>query len=172
MSTKRPLVDLAALTAEAATPMAEAQQRAPQSPANTDKPPPEKPAAQEAPPSRPRTSKPLAFKVSPAFRKRFRQRAVNADLKLNELLFEALDAWEEKMGLKKYNYRKRDFSLSSSFPAGRRLSGRDRAGFFVEASRISGFFIPAFAKRYESSIALCSVGLPLSHHKLSHSFSR
>ena len=40
----------------------------------------------------------LAFKVSPAFRKRFRQRAVNADLKLNELLFEALDAWEEKRG--------------------------------------------------------------------------
>jgi len=43
----------------------------------------------------------LAFKVSPAFRKRFRQRAVNADLKLNELLFEALDAWEEKRGLQK-----------------------------------------------------------------------
>ena len=43
----------------------------------------------------------LAFKVSPAFRKRFKQRAVNADLKLNELLFEALDAWEEKQGMKK-----------------------------------------------------------------------
>jgi hypothetical protein len=42
----------------------------------------------------------LAFKVSPAFRKRFRQRAADADLKLNELLFEALDAWEEKRGLR------------------------------------------------------------------------
>jgi len=39
---------------------------------------------------------PLAFKVPPAFRKRFKQRALSADLKLNELLFEALDAWEEK----------------------------------------------------------------------------
>jgi len=40
----------------------------------------------------------LAFKVPPEFRKRFRQRAVEADLKLNELLFAALDAWEEKQG--------------------------------------------------------------------------
>ena len=38
----------------------------------------------------------LAFKVSPDFRKRFRQRAVAADLKLNELLFAALAAWEMK----------------------------------------------------------------------------
>jgi hypothetical protein len=43
----------------------------------------------------------LAFKVSPAFRKRFRQRAADADMKLNELLFEALDAWEEKRGLRR-----------------------------------------------------------------------
>jgi hypothetical protein len=43
----------------------------------------------------------LAFKVSPAFRRRFRQCAVAADLKLNELLFEALDAWQEKRGFKK-----------------------------------------------------------------------
>jgi hypothetical protein len=43
----------------------------------------------------------LAFKVSPAFRKRFRQRAADADLKLNELLFEALDAWEATHGLKR-----------------------------------------------------------------------
>ena len=41
----------------------------------------------------------LAFKVPPAFRKRFRQRAADADLKLNELLFEALTAWEEKQGI-------------------------------------------------------------------------
>jgi hypothetical protein len=39
--------------------------------------------------------------VPPAFRKRFRQRAVEADLKLNELLFEALEAWEEKRGLRR-----------------------------------------------------------------------
>jgi len=39
--------------------------------------------------------------VPPAFRKRFRQRAADADLKLNELLFEALDAWEEHRGLKR-----------------------------------------------------------------------
>lgn len=42
----------------------------------------------------------LAFKVPPVFRKRFRSCAVAADLKQNELLFEALDAWEEKRGLK------------------------------------------------------------------------
>jgi hypothetical protein len=41
----------------------------------------------------------LAFKVPPAFRRRFRQRAATADLKLNELLFAALEAWEEKHGL-------------------------------------------------------------------------
>jgi hypothetical protein len=92
MSSKRPLVDLAALTAEAAVPMAEAQQRAPQiAPANTDAPPPVRAQNLEA----------LAFKVSPAFRKRFRKRAVEADLKLNELLFEALDAWEQHKGLKR-----------------------------------------------------------------------
>ena len=38
----------------------------------------------------------LAFKVPPAFRRRFRQRAADADLKLNELLFAALEAWEQK----------------------------------------------------------------------------
>jgi len=43
---------------------------------------------------------PLNFKVDLDFRRRFRQRAAEADLKLNELLREALDAWEEKRGLK------------------------------------------------------------------------
>ncbi len=43
---------------------------------------------------------PLNFKVDPGFRRRFRQRAADADLKLNALLREALDAWEEKHGLK------------------------------------------------------------------------
>ncbi|MHB8069522.1 MAG: hypothetical protein ACYDIC_16645 [Desulfobaccales bacterium] len=41
----------------------------------------------------------LNFAVSPEFRKRFRQRAAGADLKLNELLRQALEAWEEKHGL-------------------------------------------------------------------------
>ncbi|NTU98745.1 hypothetical protein HGA64_01925 [Candidatus Falkowbacteria bacterium] len=43
---------------------------------------------------------PLNFKVDAAFRRRFRQHAANKDLKLNELLREALEAWEEKNGLK------------------------------------------------------------------------
>jgi len=43
---------------------------------------------------------PLNFKVEQEFRRRFRQRAAEADLKLNQLLREALDAWEEKRGLK------------------------------------------------------------------------
>jgi hypothetical protein len=41
-------------------------------------------------------SSPLNFKVDPDFRRRFRLRAAEADLKLNELLRQALDAWEEK----------------------------------------------------------------------------
>lgn len=45
-------------------------------------------------------SAPLNFKVSLEFRRRFRERAASADLKLNELLREALDAWEEKRGLR------------------------------------------------------------------------
>ena len=101
---KRPAVNLADLTAEAAAPMTEAVQRAPR---------PAAPASlavvgDAAPARRPASTKvktenlqALAFKVSPAFRKRFRQRAANADLKLNELLFEALDAWEDKKGIKR-----------------------------------------------------------------------
>ena len=76
---KRPSVDLAALTSEAATLMSEPVQRAPQA---------VKTANLQA----------LAFKVPPAFRRRFRQRAADADLKLNELLFAALDAWERETG--------------------------------------------------------------------------
>lgn len=45
-------------------------------------------------------SAPLNFKVDPDFRRRFRQRAADADLKLNALLREALDAWEERRGLR------------------------------------------------------------------------
>ena len=102
MSSKRPLVDLAALTAEAASPMAEAQQRAPQPvPVTVEPSAPEKRERRKPAVVKTENLEALAFKVSPGFRKRFRQRAVNADLKLNELLFEALDAWEEKRALKK-----------------------------------------------------------------------
>ena len=100
---KRPAIDLMALTADQATPMPEAVQRMP---------PPTAPKALKAAPAA-KAAKPaphhvgtanleaLAFKVPPEFRKRFRTRAVAANLKLNELLFEALDAWEAQQGIKK-----------------------------------------------------------------------
>lgn len=92
---KRPAIDLAALTSETAAPMNEAVQRASRPAIVPPDPPPVPPG--EAP-TRTANLEALAFKVPPAFRKRFRQRAVEADLKLNELLFEALEAWEEKRG--------------------------------------------------------------------------
>ena len=85
------MIDLAALTSDAALPMAEAAQRTPQA-----APLPHTAAAVV----RTANLHALAFKVPAAFRKRFRQRAANADLKLNELLFAALDAWEEKHEVK------------------------------------------------------------------------
>src|SRR3974390_2998597 len=95
---KRPAIDLSALTSEAATPMLEASQRV--APATAAAPPPWARVHTE-PAVRTANLQALAFKVSPSFRRRFRQRAADADLKLNELLFEALDAWEEKRGVKK-----------------------------------------------------------------------
>ena len=94
---KRPSIDLMALTSEQAAPMPEAVQRMP-GVATTKTPSKKSPR-----PATVRTEnlEALAFKVSPIFRKRFKQRAVTADLKLNELLFEALDAWEKMNGLKK-----------------------------------------------------------------------
>jgi len=84
---KRPPIDLAALTAEHAAPMPEAAQRA------------ARPAASVIEPTaRSANVIPLNFKVSAGFRKRFRERALDADLKLNELLVEALDAWERAKG--------------------------------------------------------------------------
>ena len=53
----------------------------------------------EASPARSPASAPLNFKVDAEFRRRFRRRAAEADLKLNELLREALDAWEQQRGL-------------------------------------------------------------------------
>lgn len=99
MSTKRPPVDLMALTSEQAMPMPEAVQRtAPQPPAAATAP---KPIISKPAPVTTANLEALAFKVPPAFRRRFRERAVAADLKLNELLFAALDAWEQQHGLKK-----------------------------------------------------------------------
>ena len=95
---KRPSIDLVALTSEAATPMPEASQRAARV---VPLPPAPEPARPKAPATPTANLQALAFKVSPAFRKRFRQRAADADLKLNELLFSALEAWEEKHNLRK-----------------------------------------------------------------------
>jgi hypothetical protein len=93
---KRPSIDLMALTSEQAIPMPEAVQRI----AGTAVKPP--PATSDRPTAvKTENLHGLAFKVPPAFRKRFRQRAANADMKLNELLFEALAAWEEKHGIKR-----------------------------------------------------------------------
>jgi hypothetical protein len=103
MPKPRPAVDLASLTSEAAVPMPEATPRL------ASVPPPASASAQpgvspttDPRPGRTKTAdlEAISFKVPPAFRRRFKQRAVNADLKLNELLFAALDAWEEKQNLK------------------------------------------------------------------------
>jgi hypothetical protein len=42
---------------------------------------------------------PLNFKVDEEFRRRFRMRAAESDMKLNELLREALAAWEREKGI-------------------------------------------------------------------------
>lgn len=44
-------------------------------------------------------SAPLNFKVDEAFRRRFRLRAAEHDMKLNELLRECFAAWERERGL-------------------------------------------------------------------------
>jgi len=91
---KRPAIDLMALTSEQAAPMPEATQRNAQTSPVATKP------SSKVVSVKTENLQALAFKVPPAFRKRFRQRAANADLKLNELLFEALEAWELKNGIK------------------------------------------------------------------------
>ena len=50
--------------------------------------------------ARSRNTEPLNFRVAPEFKKRFKLRALDADLKMNELLNQALAAWEEKHGIK------------------------------------------------------------------------
>jgi hypothetical protein len=96
---KRPPLNLMELTTEQATPMAEAVQRVATKTAEAAGKLPK--SLTQAAQVRTENLAALAFKVPPAFRKRFKQRAANADLKLNVLLFEALDAWEELRGLKK-----------------------------------------------------------------------
>ena len=99
---KRPAVNLADLTSEAAAPMSEAAQRIAHPvpvAAIAPAPAPARRTAEDA--TRTENLEALAFKVPKAFRRRFKQRATNADLKLNQLLFEALDAWEEKKGIKR-----------------------------------------------------------------------
>lgn len=93
---KRPSIDLLALTSEPAAPMPEAVQRIPSTVAKASSVPSAHPEAVKT-----ENLHGLAFKVPPAFRKRFRQRAAAADLKLNELLFEALAAWEEQRGIQR-----------------------------------------------------------------------
>lgn len=80
MSTKRPAVDLSSITDQVAKPLPEATQRT----AN----------AAVQPCSRSADTEQLAFKVPADFRKRFRLRALESNLKLNQLLFACLDAWE------------------------------------------------------------------------------
>lgn len=95
---KRPPIDLMALTSDHAAPMPESVQRITQ-PTTAVTPRPKATTRQAN--VKTENLEALAFKVPPVFRKRFKQCAVNADLKLNELLFEALDAWEEKQGIEK-----------------------------------------------------------------------
>lgn len=97
---KRPPLDLSALTSDTAIPMPEAVQRtAPQQTPSQHTPVTQ--IENKAPAAVPSTNlEALAFKVSPEFRKRFRTRAVEMDLKLNELLFAAFDAWEREQGFK------------------------------------------------------------------------
>lgn len=95
MSAKRPAIDLMALTSEQATPMAEAVQRT--APPTIVRAPLPKPAPIAEPAGAVTANlEGLSFKVPPEFRRRFRQRAVEADLKLNELLFAVFEAWEKQ----------------------------------------------------------------------------
>ena len=99
---KRPPIDLLSLTSEQAVPMTEAAQRAP-TPARQTKASPSRATVEAATPQPPKSANttPLNFRVSEQFRRRFRERALGADLKHNELLFAALDAWEREKGLAK-----------------------------------------------------------------------
>ena len=109
--TKRIAPDLSKLLAATAVPMADAAAAPPAPPpAANDAPARPAPAARAAAKAQPasRAASPdetatanlenLNFKVPRSFRKRFRDCAYKADLKHNELLFAALDAWESLNG--------------------------------------------------------------------------
>ena len=102
MSAKRPTVDLMSLTSDQAVPMAEAVQRmAPISGAPAPVTSARKVGKSKFEHVGTANLEALAFKVPPSFRKRFRSRAAEVDMKLNELLFAAFDAWETQQNFKK-----------------------------------------------------------------------
>ena len=105
--TKRQMPDLSKLLATTAAPMADAAE--PPAPTNAlnDKAEaavtvaePRRHQAERAAGNEAATAnlENLNFKVPKSFRKRFRDCAYKADLKHNELLFAALDAWETLYG--------------------------------------------------------------------------
>jgi hypothetical protein len=86
-------MELTALTSNEAVSMPEATQRTPSSEFPTKKASLKKQTGRIVSVD---YSDSINFKVSPAFKQRFRLSAAKADLKLNELLFEAFEAWEAK----------------------------------------------------------------------------
>ncbi len=103
--TKRQMPDLSKLLSSTAAPMEDATEPSPAPPPAAGTPPARlsvvppvgRVAADEAATA---NLENLNFKVPKSFRKRFRDCAYNADLKHNELLFAALDAWETLNGKK------------------------------------------------------------------------
>jgi hypothetical protein len=94
---KRPPLDLKSITSDFAEPMAEATQRVAEPVSQNRKLPK---SLTELPSVRTEDLVALSFKVAPAFRKRFRDRAHHAELTKVDLLAEMLAAWEEKHGFK------------------------------------------------------------------------
>jgi hypothetical protein len=94
---KRPSIDLSALTADIAEPMAEAAQRT-----ATPAPIPTLSKANGKAGMSTKTAElvPLSFKVPPEFFERYRREAFEADMKHNKFLFAMLDLWVEKHGKK------------------------------------------------------------------------
>jgi hypothetical protein len=100
--TKRQMPDLSKLLSVTAVPMTDAADPLPvtnilPSTASANAPQPDlRPVARAANGNETATAnlENLNFKVPKSFRKRFRDCAYKADLKHNELLFAALDAWE------------------------------------------------------------------------------
>jgi hypothetical protein len=94
---KRPPVDLNAITSDVAAPMAEAMQRVAERVPPASRLPK---SLTELPTVRTEDLVSLSFKVAPAFRKRYRDRAHHAELNKVELLSAMLDLWDEKHRIK------------------------------------------------------------------------